>query len=353
MRIFTNMQAPIVTALSSFGMSGRLFHAPFIQAHPAFKLAGAWQRNSNSIEEQFPEAVRYKAFEEILQHPDIELVVVNTPTSTHFELAKAALLAGKHVLVEKAFTTNLKEALELQQLAAEKKRVLTVFQNRRYDSDFKLVQSVVEEQPAGAWLEGCIRFERYKPALSPKTHKETPTPGAGLWMDLGPHILDQALQLFGKPQSVSAEMRQFRPGTQVDDWFQVLLHYSNKCITLKGSLLVKDPMPAYQFHGMNGSFTKSRADVQETQLLTGMSPLHEFYGVEPDTEAGKLVLFNNGHDLVRTIPAPKGNYLQFYDELAQAIRHNATAPVTMQQAADVMQLLELVPIAVKSGIQHL
>jgi len=188
----------IKTALLSYGMSGKVFHAPFLELHPGFELSGSWERSKHLINEDFPLVRSYPTLESVLKD-DVGLVIVNTPVETHFEYAQAALLAGKHVLVEKAFTTTVAEAQELKAIADEKKLKLAVFQNRRWDSDFKTVKEILDKQLLGEIVEAEIHFDRYNPALSTKAHKEVYSAGAGILKDLGPHIIDQALHLFGFP----------------------------------------------------------------------------------------------------------------------------------------------------------
>lgn len=181
----------IKTALLSFGMSGKVFHAPFISLHKGFQLTGAWERSKKEIEKAYPGVRSYSTLESVLADDSIQLVIVNTPTYTHYEYAKAALLAGKDVIVEKAFTTTVAEAMELKTIAEKKGVKIAVFQNRRWDSDFKTVQKIKKSGVLGNIVEAELRFERYKPIIGPKQHKETPGPGAGLLKDLGPHLIDQ------------------------------------------------------------------------------------------------------------------------------------------------------------------
>ena len=182
----------IKTALLSYGMSGKVFHAPFLELHEGFELIGSWERSKQLIRKEYPKTKSYPSLESILEDKEIDLVIVNTPTDTHFDYAKKVLLAGKHVLVEKAFTTNVAEAEELASLAKEKNLKLSVFQNRRWDSDFKTVKDVLDKGLLGEIVEAEFHFDRYSPSLSVKAHKETLSSGSGILMDLGPHLIDQA-----------------------------------------------------------------------------------------------------------------------------------------------------------------
>ncbi len=224
---------PISTALCSFGMSGWVFHAPFIAVNPGFNLYGVWERSKNLAEEDYPGIKTFRSLEELLADPAIELVVVNTPSVTHFEYAKKTLKAGKHCIVEKPFTATAEEAVELIGMAEKNNCKLSVYQNRRYDSDYRTVKKILDKGILGRIVEAEIHYDRYVPELSYKTHKETPTPAVGAVYDLGSHLIDQALQFFGMPGSIFADIAINRPGSQVDDYFDLKLFYPHHRVTLK------------------------------------------------------------------------------------------------------------------------
>ncbi len=256
----------INVALCSFGMSGWVFHAPFIAAHPGFNLYGVWERSQKKAAGQYPSIKSFDTLEAMLADENIDMIVVNTPTYTHYDLAKKALQHRKHVLVEKAFTTNVAEAEELVHLAKDNNCILGVFQNRRYDSDLKTVKKVLDEGLLGEIKEVEFHYDRFNLDLSPKAHKETNNAGAGLLHDLGPHLIDQALYLFGMPHAVSGFVAITRPQSTVNDYIDILLLYKDFNVRLKSSLIVKEPQPSFIVHGTNGSFLKPRADVQEDEL---------------------------------------------------------------------------------------
>lgn len=337
----TQKSTPIRTAILSYGLSGKVFHAPFIQLHPGFELYGIWERSTSASILTYPHVHIYRSLEEILQDNRIELVIVNTPTGTHYEYTKRVLEAGKHVVVEKAFTTTVAEAVALHNLASERGLMLSVFQNRRWDSDFQTVEQVVRNGWLGEILEASFHFDRYKVELSPKAHKETGLPGTGLLSDLGPHIIDQALYLFGMPQSLFADIRILREGSQVDDYFDILLFYPNLRIELRSGLLVREPLPAYSLHGKLGSFLKSRADVQEEVLLQGQIPKGVDWGKEPDEEQGLLHTTMNGETIRKRIPTLQGNYGAYYEKIYQALRHGAAVPVTALDGIRTMTIMEM------------
>lgn len=335
----------INAAILSFGLSGKVFHAPFIHLHPGFKLKAIWERTKSESTEIYPYVHIARSMEELLDDKSIELIVVNTPTGTHFDYAKKALEANKHVVVEKAFTTTVDEAVELDRLATEKNRFLSVFQNRRWDSDFQTVQKVISDGLLGPVHEAEFHFDRYKEELSPKLHKETAAPGAGLLYDLGPHLIDQAVCLFGMPDAVFADIRTLRRNSQVDDYIDLLLYYPSIRVRLKSSLLVKEPLPSFAVHGLYGSFIKSRADIQEAVLLAGGKPDQPNWGEEPESEMGLLNTKINGMEKRENIPTIAGNYSHYYARLYDALTGKGENPVSAKDGIRVMQILEAVSIS--------
>ena len=333
---------PVKTALLSFGMSGRVFHAPFLHCNPGFELYAIWEREKDLSRALYPYVHVYRSFEEILEDQAIELVVINTPNYTHYEYTKAALRAGKHVVVEKPFTVTVEEGLELEALAAEVGRKIAVFQSRRYDSDSRTVKKIVEEGWLGEIVEAEFHYDRYTVALSPKVHKETPGPGRGLLYDLGSHLLDQTLQLFGLPVAVFADIGIIRPISKVDDYMELLLYYPaqrNLRVRLKSSYLVREPIPATALYGTKGTFLKPKADPQEQQLLAGAMPEGEDWGVEPDSGKGLLHTEKDGKVIREYVPSLKGNYGDFYDGLYKALRNNAPVPVTAEEGTDIIRVI--------------
>ncbi|WP_026769582.1 Gfo/Idh/MocA family oxidoreductase [Asinibacterium sp. OR53] len=330
----------IRTALLSFGMSGRVFHAPFIHLHPGLELYDVWERTKSASLEFYPGIRIFRSLEELLADERIELVIVNTPTNTHFEYTKKVLEAGKHAVVEKAFTTSVAEAIELQQLAAQKHKKISVFQNRRWDSDFKTVKKIVEEGWLGDITEAEFHFDRYKEELSPKMHKEIPGPGAGVLNDLGPHLIDQALFLFGMPDALFADIRITRPVSQVDDYFELLLYYKTMRVRLKAGYLVREPLPSFIVHGHKGSFIKTRADVQEADLIENKKPGGTDWGIEPVSEEGLLHTEKNGKIIRERVHTLQGNYYAYYEAVYHALTQNTEMPVTVQDGINVVRIIE-------------
>lgn len=337
---------PINTALCSFGMSGCTFHAPFIAANPHFNLYAVWERTKNLAQEKYPGIKTCRTLEEMLADEKIELVIVNTPSVTHFDYARQVLNAGKHCIVEKPFTATVAQAEELSTLAKKKNVVLSVYQNRRYDSDYKTVKKVLDEGLLGKIVEVEIHYDRYVPELSYKAHKETPTPAVGALYDLGSHLIDQALKLFGVPISVFADMAINRPGSRVDDYFNLILFYPEHRVILKCSYYVREAMPGYQLHGTKGSFIKPKTDVQETDLQAHKKPGGDDWGKEPPSQNGLLHTEKDGKLIREYIPSLKGNYGEYYEGIYNAIRNGAIIPVSAEEGLKVIRVIEM---AVKSN----
>ena len=329
----------IKTALLSYGMSGKVFHAPFISFHPGFELVGSWERSKKLIREDYPTVKSYFEIEALLED-DVDLVIVNTPVETHYEYAKKVLLAGKQAIVEKAFTTTVAQAQELAALAKERGVKLAVFQNRRWDSDFKTVQKIISDKVLGEIVEAEFHFDRYNPLLSPKAHKETANSGAGILKDLGPHLIDQALCLFGLPQSVFADIRITREHSLVDDYIDILLYYPDFRVRLKAGFFVREANPAYVIHGKKGSFLKPRGDVQEDDLKLGKKPNLTDWGTEAKSKEGMLHTEINNDVFIANVETLQGNYYDFFDGVYNSISNNQAEPVTAQDGVHVMQIIE-------------
>ena len=336
----------IKTALLSYGMSGKVFHAPFIAAHPGFQLAGAWERSHKNIQQDYPDAISYPTLEAVLADETIELVIVNTPNNTHFEYATKVLLANKHVVVEKAFTTTAAEGEALKALAEKQHKKITVYQNRRFDSDTRTVEKVIAQNLLGKIVEAEFHYDRFKPIVGPKVHKETPGPGAGLLMDLGPHLIDEALHIFGMPQALFADIRITRPLSRVDDWFDILLYYPALTVRLKASGFVREAIPANVVHGTKGSFIKTRGDIQEADLLAGKKPGGSDWGIEPESEQGLLHTERDGEVIKEHITSSKGNYGDYYEGVYHALTTDQPMPVSADEGIRTIVIIEA---AVKSN----
>jgi predicted dehydrogenase len=305
-----------------------------------------WERTKNLAQEKYPGVKTFRTLEDLLADKNIELVIVNTPSVTHYDYAKQVILAGKHLIVEKPFTATVEQAEELIALAKKKKIKLSVYQNRRYDSDYRTVKKILDEGWLGTIVDAAIHYDRYVPALSYKAHKETPTPAVGCLYDLGSHLIDQSIQLFGMPLALFADITINRPDSKVDDYFDLKLFYPNHRVTLKSSYYVREPMPGYQLHGTLGSFIKHKTDVQETDLQANKKPGGDDWGIEPENQKGLLHTEKDGKVIKEFIPSLKGNYGDYYQGVFNAIRNNAPMPVT---GDDGMKVIQVIEAAIKSN----
>ena len=306
--------------LVGFGFAGKVFHAPVIRAVEGLHLA----------------AVERRDIEAVLAH-NVDLVVIATPNTSHHPLAKQCLLAGCHVVVDKPFTTTLAEAEELVALAKQQRRIMSVYQNRRYVGDFVTLQHLVEAGSLGRIVSYESHFDRFRPDQKPGAWRERAEPGAGVWFDLGPHLLDQAFVLFGTPRAVSADIRIERDGGVVDDAFEVTLHYPNLRAVLRAAMLRAAPGPSFAVHGTGGSFIKYGVDAQEAALKEGRTP------GEPDWDADPPALYGNltTSEGTRAVPTIPSSYARYYENVRDAILGKAPLAVTPEQALDIMRGLEL------------
>ena len=326
----------------SYGMSGKVFHAPFVSAHPGFKFHAITERSKKEAVQRYPGVISYDTIDELIDDKHIELIIINTPNYTHYEYASRCLNAGKDILVEKPFTATSREAKELFELADELGRKIFFYQNRRWDSDFTAVRNIIESGQLGKLNEVHFRYDRYRMAIGAKTFKEEPIAASGLMYDLGPHLLDQAISIFGKPDSFYKILGKNRPETKVDDYFSIHLAYPNSVnVFVHSNLLLLDPLPAFVLHGAKGSFHKQRSDSQEEQLLKGMKLDEPGYGIEAPGSEGKLTLMDvEGNKTVQAIPSLEGSYLSLFDAVYHSIVDNAPYYVTREQVITQLEILE-------------
>lgn len=336
------MDKIIKTGLLAYGMSGKVFHAPFLSAHPGFELHAITERHTKLAHTDYPDKISYDSVDALIDDPAIELVVINTPNFSHYDYAKQALHKGKHILVEKPFAATVAQAKELFALAEQVGKKVFVYQNRRWDSDFATVRKIIEDDRIGKLSELHIRYDRYRAGIGVKSFKEELVPATGLQFDLGPHLLDQAISLFGKPIDYYKVLAKNRQGTKVDDYFNIHLSFANDIhVYLTASMLVVDPQAAFVMHGELGSFIKQRSDVQEEQLLKGMKLNEPGYGLEPQDKAGLLTLIEaDGSKSQHQIPSGPGSYLPLFDAIYRAIVLDEPFPVTPDQILIQLTILE-------------
>lgn len=336
-------EAPLRVALIGYGAAGRIFHAPLIRHAPGLELALVVSRRRDALAQALPGVEVVGLAEEALLRADIDLVVIASPNATHAPLAEAALRAGRHVVVDKPFTLSLADARRLAALAAACGRVLAVFQNRRWDGDFLALRAVLASGQIGrlTWLES--RFDRFRPQVQDRW-RERADEGGGIWLDLGPHLVDQALQLFGLPARVGGRLRRQRDGAAADDGCEAWLDYGNLQVSLSASMLVGGGLPRFAAHGTAGSWIRHGLDVQEEQLKAGLVP-----GAPGWAEDARPACLHCGEGESVDLPVARGRYEAFYAAVGEAIRGRGANPVPAAQAVATMAVLETVVEAARLG----
>jgi predicted dehydrogenase len=333
------MRDVVRVALVGYGFAGQTFHVPLIRSVPGLQLTVVVSGNPDRVRKGVPGAIVEPSLDRALAHDDVDLVVVATPNQTHVPFATAILEAGKHVTVDKPFTTTLAEARSLAELASARGRILSVFQNRRWDSDFLAAKAILQDGRLGDVVHFESHIDRYRPDIPPRW-RERSGPGAGLWYDLGPHLVDQALQLFGLPSAILGQLARQRAGAEVDDWAHVILDYGRLQVILHAASLAANAAPRFLIHGTKGTWKKQRADVQEDQVRSGMKPGAPGWGEDPDDP----VFFNGGTGQPIALRAPAGDHRRYYIALRDAILGQGPNPVTPIQAITVMAILEAVAL---------
>jgi predicted dehydrogenase len=329
------MSAYIRVGLIGLGYAGRHFHAPLISATPGLTLGVIGSRQGPAVATTCPGVTVVADPMAAARHPDADLVVIATPNATHAALAEAALRAGKHVVVDKPFTLTVAEARALARLAAAEGRILSVFQNRRWDSDFLGIRREIAAGRLGEIVELRSEMSRFRPEVRDRW-RERPGAGAGIWYDLGSHLIDQALVLFGPPESVGADLRIQRPGGGAVDWFHAVLGYGRARVVLASSMLAADAPTRFTVRGTRASLTKRLGDVQESQLVAGMTPGASGWGSDPDP----MILRGGGTGTPIEVPAPAGRYPDYYAAIRDAIGDGKEPPVSPAQGSTVMAVIE-------------
>ncbi len=346
-----SVSVPIKVGLAAFGMSGRVFHGPLISAHPGFELRTIVERTYHGARDSYPDVRIVREFEDLLSDDSLELIVIDTPEITHYELSKKALEAGKHVVVEKPFTVYIEEAEELIALAESKGLVLSVFQNRRWDGDFITIQKLLSDNLLGRLVSYEAHFDRYKDQIKENTWKEERVTGSEILFNLGAHLIDQTFVLFGKPETVWADIGVQRTGGSIDDYYHLVLGYPGLHVTLKSSYQVREPGAKFILHGTKGSFLKWGMDPQEDQLKMGISPGSENYGIENKKYWGKLNTGIGDLHFTGRIETSHGNYLSYYDNIAHAIRDGSELFVKPGQSLEVIRIIRAAIESNEKGIR--
>ncbi len=338
---------PIRTGLAAFGLSGEVFHAPFLASDPRYELTAICERHRENSRVRYPAARLVRSFEELLAVPGLELVVVNTPVSTHATYTRMALEAGLHVVVEKPFVPTWAEAEELAALADKKGLMLSVYQNRRWDGDFLTVKQILQEGTLGRIVEFESTFARFRSAIRPNSWKENDLPGNGLTYDLGAHLVDQAVELFGMPEAVWADIARLRDGARADDYFTIRLLNPERApavkVTLKASYLMCIPEPRFVIHGTEGSYVKYGEDPQERNLKAGCMPGEPHWNEEPREQWG--MIRTQGRERTNDSQTShyqtlSGDYGKYYDNIYRYLHEGVPLSVTARQAARTIRIIE-------------
>ena len=340
----TELANSIRVGLVGFGFVTKTFHIPLLRGTPGYQITAISSSHPQDVLAMLPDVEVLNSAEDLATHPDLDLVVVASPNDSHARLAELAMRSGHNAVVEKPFTITVKEARYLGAVAEENHVLLSVFHNRRWDSDFLTIRNALHQNLLGRVVRYESRIDRYRPDVRDRW-RERPGPGAGLLYDLGPHLIDQALLLFGIPDDVEATIAQQRSGARTDDFFQLVLRYGEMIATLEAGSLVSGGTPRFAVHGDRASIVKRKPDIQEDQLRAGMLPGAEQWGQDPDD----AVLYIGQGALTQPVPAARGDQRGFYVALREAMRGKGPNPVTAQQGAAVMAIIEAAILSHREG----
>lgn len=333
----------IKVGMIGFGMSGRIFQYPVIKSVPGLKLVKVLEPKgvSDEVMKSYPDILFSTDMEDFLDDSEIEIVVVAVPTPLHYEVTRKVLLSGKHVVVEKPFTVTEEEGQKLIELAESRGLLISIYHNRRWDGDFQTILKIVHSSILGRLVEYEAHFDRYRNYLIPGFWRDGDLPGAGILYDLGSHLIDQVLYLFGKPKTVYADLRTQRENACTVDSFELIIGYENLKAILKGSLLVREQGPRFILHGTDGSFVKYGFDPQEDALKNGLPVLGTNWGVEPEKQWGMLNTQINGLHYLGTVETMPGCYQTYYKNIYQALTSGVELIVKPEQALNVIRTIEL------------
>ncbi|MBC7827336.1 MAG: oxidoreductase [Chitinophagaceae bacterium] len=335
------MSPKIKVGLVGFGISAKVFHAPFLTTLTGYELISVVERTKNESQKSYPFVNVVRSIDELIADPAIDLIVITTPNETHLPYALQALQGNKHVVLEKPFANSSGEAMQLVEAAKKSSKIVSVYQNRRYVSDFLTIKEIVEKKLLGETHEFISHYDRYRAEAKPNAWREEPKPGSGVLYDLGPHLIDQALYFFGLPQTIAADIRMQRPHSKVDDYFDLQLNFGFTKVILHAGMLVREPGPRYMIHGTKGSFIKYGEDPQEAALKNGSLPVGEDWGREPDEFHGLLHTEINGVIRKERYPSKKGNFGYYYQSLYQSIVNGTPVTEKPEHGYNTVRLIEL------------
>ncbi|QWG80711.1 MULTISPECIES: oxidoreductase [Bacillus cereus group] len=334
----------IGVGIVGFGFSSTTFHIPLLQTIEEYDIRAILSSKEEVVKQALTNAEVVGTIDELVNRADIDLVVITSPNTTHFPYVKEAIVHGKHVVVEKPFVVSIEEGEELISLANRHNVVLSVYHNRRLDNDFLTIKKLLQEKRIGNVYAYEAHFDRFRPHVRDRW-REKNLPGSGILYDLGSHLIDQALSLFGKPDAISADVIKQRPGAEVDDYFHVVLHYGVKRVILHSSSYVKQAGPHFTLHGDKGSIVKYGMDSQEEQLKTGMKPGDNGYGADSEENFATL----ETEESLDRIPTEVGCYDMYYKGVRDSILNGEKLPVTAQEGLDVIKLIQLATESSETG----
>ncbi|PLR66193.1 oxidoreductase [Bacillus sp. UMB0893] len=329
----------IKVGIVGYGLSGATFHAPLLSVLEEFEIAKVVSSNKEKVQQDLKDAVVVSSLEEVLEDTAIDLVVITTPSGLHYEMAKQSLMAGKHVILEKPMVIETWEAEELISIAEEKKLLLSVYHNRRWDNDYLTVSKLINDGVLGEINTYQVHFDRFRPAVRDRW-REKQGPGSGMLYDLGSHLIDQALHLFGRPQFVMADVFAQRENAETDDYFHIILGYEKLRVILHSGSIVPINGPRFQVHGSKGSFIKYGLDGQEAALKEGKKPLDNSWGADDPQFYGQLVTIEGEIEEHKTIETLHGSYVSYYKKIAKSIIEGETAPVTANEGLSVIKIID-------------
>lgn len=326
----------IKSALVGFGISGQSFQTPILKTIERIELTSVVSSDPNKVKQSLANVTVYPDIDTLLTKADIDLVIIATPNDSHYPLAEKALLAGKHVVIEKPFVIESVDGYKLIELAKEVKRKLSVYQSRRFDGDFLTIKQLIEEGALGNIHTFYSSYNRYRPEVKERW-REKDIPGAGILYDLGSHLIDQALCLFGMPDAVMSRLRKQRPGAQAVDHFHLILSYPELDVILHGNCLSTAEGPRFQVFGSEGSFIKYGMDPQEEFLRELKGPETTGWGEDLESNYGRVT---DQQGTINTIQTAVGGYQAFYQQMVEAISSGSAVPVEPKQALDVIRVIE-------------
>ncbi|MCJ8299242.1 MAG: oxidoreductase [Pseudomonadales bacterium] len=336
----------IKVAVVGYGLSATVFHLPFVAHNKQFVLVAISSSQLEVVQKKYSKIDVYADAQLMIEQCSADLIIITSPNLSHYPLAKLALESGKHVIIEKPMTATSEQALYLAKLAQQQALVLSVYHNRRWDGDFLTLAQLVKSAQLGKIKVFNSHFDRFRPTVRNRW-REQPGAGAGILYDLGSHLIDQALCLFGAPHSLTANCAMLRDGATTTDYFQVMLHYANMEVVLQSSPFSADPNIRFQLQGTKGSYIKYGLDPQEDQLGEGLSPGVPAFGVEPPSAYGKKYIADADGELqkVTKLQTMTGSYMDYYNQLAAAITEGVNVPVTALEGAKVIKLIELAELS--------